>query len=95
MNINGRGFPEQIIGAAILGASMGVYWLPKPFRHGHVMAVMAVDGYGIEFQEVQGFWTDRFRFVTREEALDIAKENGQFRRKHPSNEFQLFSEDLW
>ena len=96
MKKNGRIELEEILGAAIWHEAMGVYWLPKPFRHAHVMAVMAVDGYGMKYQEAEGFWTNRDRFVTRLEAFKIASKNGQFKRRPGGYDgLELFSEDLW
>lgn len=45
-----------------------------------------------EFDEIQGFLTDRGRFLTREEAKPVAIEAGQCDPKHKGT---LFSEDLW
>jgi hypothetical protein len=41
----------------------------------------------------QGFVTDSGIFVSREEAMKIAKASGQISQDHNKNE--LFSEDLW
>lgn len=43
-------------------------------------------------KEVQGFMTTKCRFVGRQEAYNIAKENDQLRHDHPLKE--LFLEDL-
>jgi len=45
-------------------------------------------------REIQGFITDRLEFKTREEALQICKENNQPMREF-SNEKILYSEDLY
>jgi len=47
---------------------------------------------------VQGFWTSHNRFVTRAEALPIAKAAGQFKRRNQPGDYdgpELFSENLW
>ena len=41
----------------------------------------------------EGFLTDTGRFLTRREAMALARENGQLRR--PTNRAELNSEDLW
>lgn len=46
-----------------------------------------------ETTEVQGFLTSKNRFVTREEAMVIAKERGQVTQDHYSK--ILYSEDLY
>ncbi len=41
---------------------------------------------------IQWFYTDKFRFIEREEALKLAKKNWQYKWDNKSN--ILFSEDL-
>lgn len=43
---------------------------------------------------IQGFLTSERRFVTREEALQIALDAGQIKEKK-YNKSRLFSEELW
>lgn len=45
--------------------------------------------------EVQGFYTNRQRFVDRKEAFVIAHENGQVRRRVGGDKEKLFSENLY
>lgn len=45
--------------------------------------------------DAQGFVTDCGRFVSREEAMDIAIRAGQVKDGKTVNPRRLFSEDLW
>ena len=45
----------------------------------------------IEGIETQGFLTNKNRFLNREEAAILAKENGQYNGDHE----ELYSEDVW
>lgn len=58
------------------------------FRHGHCMDIIADDGVG---ETVQGFITNRNRFVDRKEAAKIAFEAKQVRELHDI----LYSECLY
>jgi len=55
-----------------------VFALPKPARHDNVLAIM-VNVFGIKppIKGVQGFLTNRRRFVSRKEAGQIALRGGQ------------------
>ena len=64
-------------------------------RHHEILWLM--NEMGIKYRKddasyVQGFWTNRDRFVTREEAMEIAIKSGQIK---PSSRNYLISEDLW
>lgn len=87
---------ERITGVAFLMRSKMMLVLPAPNRHHHIIqasipedlprkAVCCAD---------QGFITSTGRYVTREEAVPIARAAGQLIRK-TSPEDKLFSEDLW
>lgn len=66
----------------------------QTWRHGDLMAEMARCGIPTPIIGVQGFQTDKTRFVDRAEALEIAKTAGQIIKK-TGNESMLFSEDVW
>ena len=86
---------EEIVAAAVFGG--GVIWsLPAPNRHHNVLWEM--DRVGVDAilhggPDAQGFVTSKGRFVTRDEAAEIAISAGQI------NSLQwppyLYSEDLW
>ena len=50
--------------------------------------------YRKEHGEVQGFIDNAYRFVDRQEGLEIAKKQRQIRKKH-GLESELYSEDLY
>ena len=56
-----------------------------------LLAVDARGGHGWE----QGFMDNRGAFMSREEALTVAKVAGQIRRRCGGDERQLFSENLY
>lgn len=68
-------------------------------RHGdslfwaHFDARFSCDAACLDFE--QGFITNRQRFVTREEAYEIALENNQIRRASPTAAKRLYSEMLY
>ncbi|QIG73425.1 hypothetical protein EVC03_117 [Rhizobium phage RHph_Y5A] len=65
---------ERIIGVAFRHSDQGVYSLPAPARHGQVLRLVAAcypDQPHAAHDGVQGFVTDRARFVTREQAREI------------------------
>lgn len=74
------------------------YSLPAPNRHHHVIRMIAKEnGVGINGPDVQGFLDSDGNFLTRLEAMKLAKENGQFSR-NPDDGYQgdeLYSEDIW
>lgn len=82
---------ERIIAAAVhLGITVS---LPPPARHHTILrALLNWTKYTPQPHE-QGFLTDAGRFVTREEAHDLAWRSGQC--GSPQHPTQLFSEDLW
>lgn len=86
---------ERIVGVAICYPE-GVIWLPAPARHHHIIKVYhEVTGKITKSDYVQGFRTNRLRFVNRAEALQIAYEGGQMKPNRSTHSSDLFSEDLW
>lgn len=73
-----------------------ICFLPEPFRHADVW--MDIEDCILKGEHtIQGFMTNKYRFVTREEAYIIAKEAGQIIKRHDVTETPgtLYSEDLW
>lgn len=75
-----------------------IYSLPKPNRHHHVIwlivektEVDTVDSHG----EDQGFLDSEGNYLTRKEALDNARFNGQLRDDRSIWNEELYSENLW
>lgn len=85
--------PERIEAAAILQDG-NVYVAVRPGRHHTVMREMFDMGVYAEEGHVQGFYTNKGRFVDRREGLAIALAANQLIRKTPPD-YELFSEDLW
>jgi hypothetical protein len=74
---------------------MGVFALPRPARHHHVMWTrLLISGQRTTGEAEQGFLTTTGRFVGREEAFEIATRHNQIIEKHGSPGL-LFSEDVW
>lgn len=75
------------------------YSLPSPNRHHHVIRMIASEnGVGIKGPDVQGFLNSAGNFMSRRGALQLAKDNGQLKRKNGPENYQgdeLYSEDLW
>ena len=85
---------ERITGVAILTEDGRLFALPRPNRHGNLFALADFHGQDGE-PSVQGFMTNRGRFVDRKEAMSIAcQTNGPWRSVRPDRP-ELFSEDLW
>ena len=89
---------ERIIGVACKHPDGGVYYLLAPARHGQVLRLVEAcyrfDDADAAHKVEQGFVTDAFRFVGREEARKIATAAGQTSSRD-KNLPHLFSEDLW
>ena len=93
---------EHITGVALRETTYGTTWVcGRPNRHHDVIALMARDTanpfHDSPHDCQQGFYTSNERFVTRLEAMQIAKAAGQLIRP-ASGGYQgpeLFSEDLW
>lgn len=71
----------ELIDRAAIALGDEVFALPQPARHDNVLAIM-VNVFGIKppVKGVQGFLTDRRRFVTRKEAGKIALRCGQVKQ---------------
>lgn len=84
---------ERIIAAANRHGGK-IYVLPPPARH-HNIGKMIHDRTGQPFSgdKYQGFFTSRWRYVSREEAARIAVKAGQTDAPKWGN--RLYSEDLW
>lgn len=72
--------------------------LPAPARHHHVIRVgVLIMGYPRAWcgkSGAQGFYTKDGRYLTRKEAMVVARKNGQL--LHPDDTTkELFSEDVW
>lgn len=85
---------ELITHVAINHDDSGRIWsLPAPYRHHHVLRVMAYLGEPIPVRGTQGFLTNSGEFLMRKAAAHLALNSGQASQLHaPPN---LFSEDLW
>ena len=83
----------MIKGVAIIHKGRKCF-MAKPNRHHDVIRFM-VEQMGVEppITGEQGFFNERFEFLSREEALKHALEIGQI-TEH-SHERELFSEDVW
>jgi hypothetical protein len=81
----------RIVASAIL--QDGKVWTGK--RH-HNCIREIVDKTGIRpVTGQQGFVTDESKFLSREEAMSLAIENGQVVEGKTHHKRELFSEDLW
>lgn len=80
--------PELIVSAA-MWFDGNVYALPAPNRHADI--IRHFGGFG--GPSTYGFMTNRNRFVMRKEGMQIAKAAGQLLA--PSNNEDLYTEDLW
>lgn len=83
---------ECLMGVAIR-INNTTYWHEFPSRHYELVRSLNYhEVNGLEAGE-EGFITDNMRFVTRQEAAEIAKNTGQL--KYPNNEHHLlYSEDV-
>ena len=65
------------------------------FRHHNIVGALSTNNKhrndGKEYKTIQGFITSHGRFVTREEAAEIAYNSGQIKKQVK----RLFSEDLY
>lgn len=66
----------------------------EPLANGTRDGVFATVAYYERYVEHQGFWTNKREFISREEALVVAKAAHQLIKKTPP-EHKLFSEDCW
>ena len=68
--------------------------LPAPNRHHHVIRMIG----GISGPHEEGFLLDDGSFLGRIGAMQLAKDNGQLKRRMGKSSYQgneLYSEDLW
>jgi hypothetical protein len=79
---------EKIVLAAI--KFKDVIWLGK--RHNQIFEDIVKDTFIIPTRTEQGFLTSKCRFVTREEAKEIAFQAGQIKEK---KSLVFTSEELW
>ncbi len=89
---------EKIIGAAVISSNGDMFAMAPPARHGDVIRYMVTQGRKSQevFDAEQGFVTSTCRFVNRQEAYQIAKENGQLIRPEIDHiPGTLFSENVW
>lgn len=91
MPFSGR---ERITGVAVFDGEQRLWSLPAPHRHHHIFALAAFTNTNAE-KGTQGFTTNYGRFVSRVEAMTIARAcEGPWRTGEPAGR-ELFSEDLW
>lgn len=91
---------RRIVGVAFKRPGSGLLvTLDAPHRHHHIIEWLAETGHGGKWSLEcdQGFVDDRGNWLSREDALKLATENGQLKLPRPPthNAHELFSEDLW
>ena len=89
---------EEIVAVAMRDAQTHlIYSLPRPKRHHDIGIALVQLGHPwpITKGKVQGFITSAGRFVSRAEALQIAKAAGQLLPNEPVDSKYLFSENVW
>lgn len=88
--------PECIAVAAILSGGITMS-MERPKRHSDLINALAqlTGGNKASVIAVEGFLTNRGRFVSRHLAAQIAVKAGQIDKLRFGNGTQLFSEDLW
>lgn len=84
---------ERIVSAAVTYAGI-IFTLPMPARHPQIVHNMSACD--LPQGGSQGFLTSTGRYVTRQEAWDIAENANQLMPCAPTGpKGTLFSEDLW
>jgi hypothetical protein len=89
--------PETILYAAIKHSDGRIFAVSRPGRHGHVQQLMEMLNSATPEDctpERQGFVTSLGSWMSREDALKVARINDQVVFKHPSVR-ELYSEDMW
>ena len=86
--------PEGKIDKVGLILNNKIYALPNPKRHCHLIRFAINSGENPPIHGEQGFLTENYCFLNRQEAMIYAKKIGQI-KKGKFNETRLFSEDLW
>lgn len=88
---------ERIIGVTVkIGDE--IFTLGAPARHPDVLFDFNIASRANGRKIEQGFATNKRRFLTRREAMDVAKASGQFNRRSTVLQYNgpdLYSEDLW
>ena len=85
-------FPKQVVAVAIRANGL-IVSKPAPARHCHVLNAMPEKMARATKPSDQGFLSDTGIFLSREDALTVARNAGQL--KKPTHHKELFSEDLW
>ena len=87
--------PVKIVAAAIIFDTT-CWTLPPPARH-HDIINLRYKTTGLRGSGLQGFIDSTGQFLTREEAMIVAKEANQLipRKTRSESEDTLYSEDLW
>jgi hypothetical protein len=86
----------RVVAAAIRVDSGTIYSVPKPGRHHDVYRHMREQGeMGSGVGHRQGFILSDGSFVSRADALEIARRAGQLIREPTGPSTGLFSEDVW
>lgn len=80
----------RIVSAAIINDLGVIFSLPAPKRHHNIINLL-----GAPMGMRQGFLTSEGHFVSREEALKIARDANQIVARCGGDDTQLFSENLW
>ncbi len=89
---------ERIAGPALRTEDGEVWWLAAPKRHHDVMGYMGRRELSREevIGSAQGFWTTERRYVSREEAWEIAAAAGQIKQPELARRpRELFTECMW
>lgn len=90
----------QIKAAAIKTADGEIHWILPPSRHHNVIWLLLSMGYSLSriSHGEEGFVTDSDEFVSRADALAIARASGQLLEEHKAlaDELgELYSEFVW
>lgn len=87
---------ETIVCVAIM-CDGGMWTLPRPNRHWNIFELYYMVHKKVMPEPIQGFMTDYWRFVDREEAWKIAEAAGQLIERAPTDGRggTLYSEDVW
>lgn len=77
-----------------------LFTLPAPYRHHHVLRGISKLNLGFsnffKYTDIQGFYSEQDKFLTREEAFILATKNSQIIEKSGNpHSTELFSEDVW
>lgn len=100
------GTPNYIVGVACMSTSGKILTLPRPHRHSHLINMYCEDNKSIYSDVVgtrhsdEGFITRDGKYLTREDAWEVAKASGQILRDQntyagENSGFDLHSEHLY